>query len=188
MKPNKITPQQKAQCYVSYLKGAAAQAKKDYLQKKLSSMKRGEYDKGEYKRIKKELIEEMNRCTEELDIALDEVREQNHRVVSCLLMAFTAMDLVTEVMDHCADTFRDCTVGGMQEQLKRFSDDCRHVADLANSVVTGIDEAGNETLSLAYSDMAEDITTELKEIIFDRIERYADTPQGRKFFWGRETL
>ena len=183
----KITPQQKAQCYLSYMKGAAAQAKKDYLQMKLSSMKRGEYDKGEYKRIKRELIAAMNKCTEELDIAMDEIRVQNHRVVSALLMAFAAMDLVTEVLDHCGDTFQSCTVGGMQEQLAKFTASCREVAALANKVVTGIDETGNETMSMAYADMADDITTELKELMIDRIERFADTPAGRRYFWGRES-
>lgn len=171
--------------YIGSLRMNAARAKKQALQMQLDELRRGEYDKADRKRLQREIIAAMNAATDEINESVDEIYRQNHAVVSAVLTAFVCMDLVTAVMDDIGDTFNALTIGGMRTELAAFTAECRDVAAEANKVVTGIDAPRNDGLSFAYAEIAEDIVDRLKEIIKERIEQYADSPQGRKYFWGR---
>lgn len=170
--------------YIAQVHGALAARRRMVAQAKLDAMKRGTYDKSEFKRLRKQLLEEYNRANIEMAECHDEVWRQNHMVISAMLQVFTAMDVVTRAIDDAADVFSSLTVGDMKTQLADFINDCRRVAAAANAIVTGIDSAGNEQMSLAYADIADSLTDGLMDTIRERIEDYADTPNGRKNFYG----
>lgn len=170
--------------YIAQVHGALAARRRMVAQAKLDAMKRGDYDKAEFKRLRKQLLDEYNKANIEMAECHDEVWRQNHMVVSALLQVFTAMDVVTRAIDDAADVFSSLTVGGMKDDLAEFINDCRGVASAANAIVTGIDSAGNEQMSMAYADIADTLTDGLMDTIRERIEDYADTPNGRKYFYG----
>ena len=175
----------RASCYVGWLAGRAALAKRESVRRRLETLRSGDWDKGEYRRVRRELTEELNDATAALEAARLDVIAQNRRVVSALLLAFGMMDMVTTVLDDVADVFETLTIGEMQLHLGGFVGDCRRVAELANKVVVGIDSPGKESLSEAYAEMAEELVDRLKETAAEYIEAYSNTPSGRKYFWGR---
>ena len=171
--------------YVAQLAGAALAARRHIYRQQLDMLKQcSVYDKQVMKRQRKELVSKINECNLQIAEAEKEVYRQNHQVVSAMLLAFICCDLVSETLDHVGDVFNKVTIGKMKDELADFVTLCRQASKQANDVVVTIDHGGNDTLSMAYAEVADDITTEIKGLLMRRIEQFADTAEGKRLFYG----
>jgi hypothetical protein len=170
--------------YISQIRGSLWAKKRLELQRQIDSLKQGNYDKAEMKRKKKELIQQMNECQFEMQQCADDAMKENHQTVTAVLTAFMLMDMVTRGLDYIEKTFKSITVGNKKNDLLNFVKLCKIAAATANEVVTTIDKAGNEMMSMAYADIEDDIGDHLFNELLNYIEQYSKTPEGRKLFFG----
>lgn len=170
--------------YVAQLEGTMLAKKREALRVQLELLKKVPHDKSEMKRKKKEIIAKMNELTFEMDGKVAEIYRQNYEVVKKMLMMFVGMDFITRLYDDAADTFRSVTVGIKRDELLDFVKLCRDVATKANEVVTIIDSAGKDMMSLAYAGMEEGIGEAMLADLEKKVNDYGQTPEGRKYFYG----
>lgn len=172
--------------YLAQLEGTRLAQKREMLRLKLENLKELPHDKQEqeFKKKKKEIIAEMNALTFDINGKEAEAYKQNYEVVKHMLMMFCGMDFITRLYDKAADMFRAVTIGINRGELLDFVKLCRDVATKANEVVCIIDEAGKEAMSMAYAGMEEGIGEHLLAELMSRVEAYALTPEGRKYFYG----
>lgn len=112
---------------------------------------------------------------------IEETDRQRRRGARQLLVCFCAADLATEAADDFADTLHEISWGGVPDD-NDFSALLRKVAQNMNSVVCTIDKGGSEPLSYFYADMAEECVTAAKKAVGEVIDKWMDTPKGRKYF------
>lgn len=170
--------------YLAQLEGTRLAQKREMLRLKLENLKELPHDKQEFKKRKKEIIAEMNALTFDINGKADEAYKQNFKVVQHMLMMFVGMDFVTRLNDEAADTFRSVTVGIKRDELLDFVKLCREVATRANEVVTIIDSAGKDAMSMAYAEMEDGIGEAMLDGLREKVEAYGNTPAGRKYFYG----
>jgi len=170
--------------YLAQIRGSLWAKKRLELQRQIDMLKHGNFDKAEVKKKKKELIRQMNECQYEMQQCADEALQQNHQTVTAVLSALMLMDMVCCGLDRIEDTFKSITVGSKQKDLMNFVKLCRIAANTANEVVTTIDKAGNEMLSIAYANIEDKIGVRLFKELTEYIEQYSRTPEGKKLFYG----
>lgn len=170
--------------YLAQLEGTKLAQKREKKRLELDSLKKGDYDKAEYKRRKKEIIDEMNGLTFDIQGKVAEAYKQNYKVVQQMLMMFVGMDFITRLYDEAADVFKQVTVGIKRNELLDFVKLCREVSTKANEVVTIIDAAGKDMASMAYAGMEEGICVKMLDELRKNVDAYAQTPEGKKYFFG----
>lgn len=170
--------------YLAQLEGTMLARRRLILQQSLEALKKGDYDKAEMKKKRKEIIAQMNSLTYDIDGKLAEVYRQNYEVVKMMLMMFAGQDFITRLYDEAADLFKRITVGNKQGELLDFVKLCQEVAVKANEVVQIIDEAGKDAMSMAYADMEDGIGEKILTDLESKVDAYGKTPEGRKYFFG----
>lgn len=170
--------------YLGQIRGSVWAKKRMLLQQQLNALKEGSYDKTEMKQKRKELIQQINDCQFEINQCAQEAMEQNKQTVKAVLTSLILMDMICRGMDYIEKTFNEITVGRKKNELLDFVKLCKIASATANEVVTTIDKAGNERMSLAYADIEEDIGEQLFNELLNYIESYSKTPEGRKMFFG----
>ena len=170
--------------YLAQLEGTRLAKKREILRLKLENLKELPHDKQEFKKKKKEIIAEMNALTFDINGKMAEMYKQNFKVVQYMLMMFVGMDFVTRLYDESADMFKAVTVGIKRDELLDFVKLCREVATRANRVVQIIDEAGKESMSMAYAEMEDGIGEAMLDGLREKVEAFGKTPAGRKYFYG----
>ena len=175
---------EKPAMYLAQLEGAMLIRKRQILEDWLDLLKKKPHDKVEYKKQREDILKQINDLTFDINSKEAEAYKQNYEVVKHMLMMFCGMDFITRLYDKAADMFRAVTIGINRGELLDFVKLCREVATKANEVVCIIDEAGKEAMSMAYAGMEEGIGEHLLAELMSRVEAYALTPEGRKYFYG----
>lgn len=170
--------------YLAQLEGHLLAQKREALRVKLELHKQMPHDKKELKRLKKEIQEQMNTLTFDMQGKMAEMYRQNFEVVKLMLMMFVGMDFITRLYDEAEATFKAITVGPKRGELLDFVKLCREVANKANEVVCIIDGAGKDMMSLAYANMEDGIGEVLLNELREKVTAYGSTPEGRKYFYG----
>ena len=178
------TDKQSPIIYLAQLEGTMLAKRRLILQQSLEALKKGNYDKAEMKKKRKEIIAQMNSLTYDIDGKLAEVYRQNYEVVKMMLMMFAGQDFITRLYDEAADLFKRITVGKKQGELLDFVKLCQEVANKANEVVQVIASAGKDAMSMAYATMEDGIGDGLLDMLREKIDAYGHTPEGRKYFYG----
>lgn len=171
--------------YLAQIRGAVWAKRRLLLQQQIDLLKKGPYDKSEMKQKRKELIRQMNDCQCEMDKCAEEAMEQNRLTVKTMLASFVLMDMICRAMDYIEKTFNAVTVGQKKNELGDFVKLCKIAAATANQVVTSIDKAGNDRISLAYANLEDDIGEQLFNELLNYIDQYSQSPEGRKLFFGQ---
>lgn len=110
----------------------------------------------------------------------DDLERQLHeqgRVIACkLLGVFAACDIATIALDNFAECLDTAT-----EADKAFAKLVQEQADGWNKLVQLIDEGGqNNSLSMFYADMAEEIADAVMPTIYNIIQRYQKSDKGEQ--------
>lgn len=170
--------------YLGQIRGSLWAKKRLQLQQQIDALKKGNYDKTEMKKKKKELIQQMNDCQFEMQQCAEEAMQQNHQTVRAMLTSFVLMDMICRGMDYIEETFNAITVGRKKNELMDFTKLCKIAAATANEVVKTIDKTGNDMMAMAYAQIEDDIGNKLFNELVNYIEQYSKTPEGRKLFFG----
>ena len=172
------TDKQSPIIYLAQLEGTMLAKRRLILQQSLEALKKGDYDKAEMKKKRKEIIAQMNSLTYDIDGKLAEVYRQNYEVVKMMLMMFAGQDFITSLYDEAADLFKRITVGKKHGELLDFVKLCQEVANKANEVVQIIDSAGKDAMSMAYATMEDGIGDGLLDMLREKIDAYGHTPEA----------
>lgn len=114
---------------------------------------------------------------------LGEAYQQRKRLVKAMLFCFAAGDLATAIADKMHDLFRDITLGedrmGGQSLAQMFAQQ----ADDWNKCVQMIDgdkDHGSERVSMYYSELAEELVSEVIPVMDKVITKYMTSDKGKR--------
>ena len=139
---------------------------------------------GREKEAKKEVLP----IIEALQYDIMQLEREMHRnrveAIKHLLKCLVSADLCTVFADNFGEVVQCISYGSMSKENNNVKNQLDILAKQFNRVVCGIDNPGNEALSLFYSDMAEECVNECDKVITGIIERWMDTEKGRQYFCG----
>lgn len=113
---------------------------------------------------------------------LENELEDERRIMSkYMLVALVACDLLTEIADEFGKAMHTYSHGFYAEH-NELQAEIKEQADNFNKIVQSVDGVGNEAMSVFYADMAEEAISESKPKIYETVEKFMKSANGRKYF------
>ena len=127
----------------------------------------------------RELRHRIAEISDEVQAKTHEMHQQNRTVVRAMLATFTAADLLADMANDLERAFKTCCVFQAKDDGLNFVHLSREASTTAAKLVALIDEAGVLSVSNAYARMADPITDQAAGYIYEGIEKFMDTYQGK---------
>lgn len=114
---------------------------------------------------------------------IEEANRQRLALVRHMLLAFSAGDIATTCADKMEEIFTELSFGDDADGGKALAKVFRMQATDWNrcvQLVDGMGDDGNQRVSMYYADLAEEIVSTVIPVMFQVIDKYMATKEGRK--------
>lgn len=112
---------------------------------------------------------------------IEKINEERRQVAFHLLKCFVSADLCTVEADDFADILHKNSYG-QEPDDNDFSALMRQLAHNFNQAVQQIDKVNSLSMSVFYSDMAEECVEAAKDAVTKVIKKWMDTEKGKQYF------
>ena len=125
--------------------------------------------------------QEINEVVKKQKVVKDKAKRQRLELVREMLLCFAAADVATVCCDKVGEIFDKNTYGEERTEGHAFAELFRLQAKELNRCVQLVDgECGDERVSYLYADMAEEIVDATMPIMYNIIDKYMSSEQGKK--------